>query len=123
MPLSISTTISIKNASDKLLATEKTKTTEEIISWQRSGRYETKMTLERPETLAALHLSRDYNITTTKHQVLVTMITALAISRFPPEFTVTLLKYQSLLSSSKSAPSPYSIPHCPACIRTDLISP
>ena len=106
MPPSISTTISIKNASYKLLATEKTETVAEIMSLHRSGRYDIKMIVERPETLMTLHLSRDYNITTTKHQVPDTMITALAISRFPPEFAVTLLKYQSLLNSSKSTPSP-----------------
>ena len=47
------------------------------------------------------------------------MITALALSRFPPEFTVTLLKYQSLLSPSKSAPYSQSIPHFPACLLTE----
>ena len=69
----------MKNASEKLLATKKTETIEEIMSWKRSGCYETKMTIERPETLVALHLSRDCNITTTRHQVPVKMITALAI--------------------------------------------
>ena len=39
----------MKNASDKLLATKKTETTEEIMSWKRSGCYETKMTVEIPE--------------------------------------------------------------------------
>ena len=107
----------MKNASDKLLATEKIEIAEEIMSWQRSGHYETEMVVERPETLAALHLCRDCNITTTRHQVLVRMITALAMSSFPPEFTVTLL------SPSNSSPYPQSIPHCPACILTDLISP
>ena len=123
MPPSISTTISINNTFDKLLATEKTETVEEIMSWQRSGCYETKMTVERPETLAALHLSYDCNITTTRHQVLFKMITALAILWFPPKFMVTLLKYQLLLSPSKLVPSPQSIPHCPACVLTDLSSP
>ena len=96
----------MKSASDKLLATENTETIEEIMSWQRGGRYETKLTIERPKTLTTLHLSLECNITTTKHKVLVMMITALAISSFPPYFMVTLLKYQSLLTSSKSSPSP-----------------
>ena len=83
----------MKSTSDKLLATKKTETVEKIMSWQRSDLYETELTIERSETLVSLHLSRDYNITTTRHQVLVRMITALAISSFPLEFTVTLLKY------------------------------
>ena len=91
----------MKSASDKLVAPEKTKTAEEIMSWQRTSRYETELTVERPETLMALHLSRDYNITTTRHQVLVKMIITLSISRFPSEFRVTQLNYQSLLSPSK----------------------
>ena len=74
----------MKSASDKLLATKNTETTEEIMSWQRGGRYETKLTIERPKTLTTLHLSLECNITTTRHQVPVNMITALAISRFPP---------------------------------------